>query len=97
MDARSTLQGNSNFVRKIKAKKRMIPPHPSQKICNLILIALYPIVLQVVLVIIVIIDVSKILGEDCSRNHERKRKNLLINKIVIYFPQLLQFTKINAF
>ena len=97
MDARSILQGNSNFVRKIKAKNRMIPPHPTQKLCNLILIALYPIILQVVLVIIVIIDVGKILGEDCSRNHERKRKNLLINKIVINFPQLLHFTKINAF
>ena len=55
MRDRSALMGNSNFVRKIEAEYIMIPPHPTQNI-YLILLAFYPIVLQVVLVIMVIME-----------------------------------------
>lgn len=55
MRDRSALMGNSNFARKIEAEYIMIPPHPTQKI-YLILLAFYPIVLQVVLVIMVIME-----------------------------------------
>ena len=58
--------------------KLMIPPHYTYKICNLIIFTLHSFILHGVLVI------------DFNSNNE----NLPINKIIIYFPQLLLFSQI---
>lgn len=53
-EARSAMESNSDFMSKIelKAEDLMIPPHPTHKIGNLILLTLYSFILQVATVII---------------------------------------------
>ena len=90
--AQSTIHRTSDFMSKLEVEDLMIPPHPTHKICNRILLALYRFVLQVM----VNTQVEENL-EDWNCNNERKRKNLSIYKSVIYFPQHLQFSRIKTF